>query len=140
MDCAISLCYIRVRFQHPGIREFPSGFMGMIVSFFKGTLRQHAGGSLDAVWAETPWGTMLRESTSEHAHKVDSLDVLARDPITTCELPGLDEAGMETLVFNILEGDYLERSGVKGKDDAVVFLLVNEALHTLEEIQRKERL
>lgn len=90
------------------------------------------------MWADTPFGTIRYLPGDDHVEKVEHLDVVNAEPVTTCHLPGLDEAGVETLVSNILVRGYLEKSGVHGKEDAVLYLLVNEALHTLEEIARKE--
>ena len=52
--------------------------------------------------------------------------------ITSLDLTGLDEDSTRTIVRNILQGDYLEKPGVRGKGDAVLFMLVNEAIHVLE--------
>ena len=112
----------------------------MIVTFFTGTVRTHQGEARAASWANTPFGAMLLVSGEEHAQGKEAVDVVTEDLVTTCELPGIDRPGMETIVSNILEGRFLERSGVQGKGDAVLFLLVNEAIHALEEIARKEKL
>jgi hypothetical protein len=114
--------------------------MDMIASFFTGTLRSRSGESLDAVWARTPFGAMVWVRGDEQAAVVQNIDIIREDLVTTCELPGLDREGLETLVSNILTRGYLERPGVHGKDEAVLFLLVNEAIHILEEIARKEGL
>ncbi len=112
----------------------------MKVVFFKGTVRTHVNKSCSAVWATTPFGYMVWTSEDEHAHLKGTMDVLDQEIVVELDLSGVDRAGMETLVSNILEGGYLERSGVKGKGDAVLFLLVNEAIHSLTEIARKEGL
>jgi hypothetical protein len=70
----------------------------------------------------------------------DRIDIVREELITTCELPGLDREGMETIVSNILERGYLERQGVHSKGEAVLFLLINEAIHAMEEIAHKEDL
>ncbi len=49
--------------------------------------------------------------------------------MTTLDLPGLDREGVEVITGNILKGGYLDMPGVKGKGEAVLFMLVNEALH-----------
>ncbi len=112
----------------------------MRVVFFKGTIRTQVGESREAVWASTPFGYVVCASGEEHAHVKDTMDILTQEVITELDLPGVDRAGMETLVSNILTGGYVERAGVKGKGDAILFLLVNEAIHSLSEIARKEGL
>jgi len=112
----------------------------MIVSFFTGTLASPSGEPRDAVWARTPFGVTVWRPGDEQAALAERIDIVHEELITTCELPGLDREGMETIVSNILTRGYLEKPGVYGKGEAVLFLLVNEAIHILEEIARKENL
>ena len=60
------------------------------------------------------------------------------EPVTTLDLPGLDREGVEVITGNILKGGYLDMPGVKGKGEAVLFILVNEAIHELAEIAKDE--
>ncbi len=56
----------------------------------------------------------------------------------TVNLEDLDRAGVESIVANLLAGDYLSRPGIGERDDALLFLLVNEAIHVLEQIAAAE--
>jgi len=112
----------------------------MKIVFFKGTVRTQVGNSSRAAWASTPFGYMVWDSENERAHLKDTMDILTQEVVTELNLSGVDRAGVDTLVANILAGGYLERTGVKGKGEAVLFLLVNEAIHSLNEIARKEGL
>jgi hypothetical protein len=112
----------------------------MTVVFFTGNIRMRSGDSCLAAWASTPFGYRVLVADDGQVRMLDSLHILTQDLVTELELPGVDRAGLETLVSHILTGSYLNRSGVKGKGDAVLFLLVNEAIHSLGEIARKEGL
>jgi hypothetical protein len=58
--------------------------------------------------------------------------VVSADYVTTVDLAGLDRPDVELVARAILLGGYLDRPNVKGKGDAVLFMLANEALRALD--------
>ncbi len=116
-----------------------SNFSHMIVTFYQGTLRTETGTELAVSWAETDFGvTALVSGSDELIHELEVEQIADVDPVATLDLPGLDREGVELIVENILKGRYLAMPGVKGKGEAVFFILVNEALHRLSEIAEDE--
>jgi hypothetical protein len=111
----------------------------MYAEFFTGVLKTDSGEEFRASWARTPFGcTVLREGHREPVHALEIKGVVVEENVTTVELPGLDGDMMETVVTAVLKGRILEKPGIKGKGDAVLFVLVNEALQKLEEASRDE--
>jgi hypothetical protein len=111
----------------------------MIVTFYKGTLRTKDRADAAASWAETDFGvTVLVSGSDELVHELDMEQMAAVESLATLDLPGLDREGIEVIVANILKGGYLNLPGVKGKGEAVLFILVNEAIHRLAEIAKEE--
>jgi hypothetical protein len=110
-----------------------------MVGFFKGTVRTASGECSPAAWARTPFGLVIApEEEAGPLCRLDESDIMAEEPVTVLELPGVDQETAEIVVANILAGKYLEKPGVKDKGDAVLFVLVNEALRRLDEIAREE--
>jgi len=111
----------------------------MMVIFYKGTLRTEAGVEVSVSWAETDFGvTALLSGADELIHEIDLKQITGSEPVTTFDLPGLDLEGIDVIVGNIIKGGYLDMPGVKGKGEAVLFTLVNEALQRLAEIANEE--
>jgi hypothetical protein len=111
----------------------------MIVTFYKGTLRTKDRADVATFWAETDFGvTGLPSGSDELVHELDMKQMTAVDPVVTLDLPGLDCERMDVIVESILKGGYLDMPGVKGKGEAVLFILVNEAIHRLAEIAKEE--
>ena len=111
----------------------------MMVTFYKGTLRPETGAEVAVSWAETDFGvTALVSGSDELVHEPKLEQVTDVEPVTTLDLSGLDREGVEVVIDNILKGGYLDMPGVKGKGEAVLFILVNEALHRLAEIARDD--
>jgi hypothetical protein len=111
----------------------------MMVTFYKGTLRTETGAEVAVSWAETDFGvTALISGSDELVHDLKSEQIADVEPVTTLDLPGLDREAVEVIIGNILKGGYLDMPGVKGKGEAVLFILVNEALHRLAEIAKDE--
>jgi hypothetical protein len=109
----------------------------MLVTFYKGALRTKDGSEIAVSWAETDFGVMGLASGSEDlVHEIDTGQITVIEPIAAFDLPGLDSEGVEVVVGSILKGKYLDMPGVKGKGEAVLFVLVNEALHQLAEIAK----
>lgn len=59
--------------------------------------------------------------------------VVGAQRVATVDLPGLDDETREMLVQRILLGGYLAKPGITDKEDAVLFVMLNEALQNLEE-------
>jgi hypothetical protein len=111
----------------------------MVVGFYKGALRTETGADVAVSWAETGFGMTARVAgADELLHEFNADQLIAAEPIATLELPGLDRDGIEIIVRAVLEGRYLDMPGVKGKGDALLFILVNEALHRLAEIAKDD--
>ncbi len=111
----------------------------MKVDFYKGEIDRDKSDRVRGYWAKTPYSIVaLLADETEVLVDLDRGKIVSRDLITTVHLPGLDRAGMETLVANILKGGYLTRPGVKDKEEAVLFMLANEAIHELESIDADE--
>jgi hypothetical protein len=112
----------------------------MMVTFYKGTLRTETGAEVAVSWAETDFGvTALVTGSDELIHKLKLEQISDVELVTTLDLRGLEREGVEVITGNILKGGYLDMPGVKGKGEAVLFILVNEALHRLSEIAKDER-
>lgn len=113
----------------------------MKVEFYKGVIRKKTGQELGISWAKTPLGVLAFVRPEEDfAHCFDPKEVGRSDLIVTLDLPDLDEESVRIICSNVLEGGYLERPGLRNKGDALLFVLVNEALHRLAEIAAEEEL
>lgn len=113
----------------------------MHVEFFRGVLKTGSGEESRASWARTPYGcTILKDGEREPVQELEVKGVVAEDNVTSVELPGLDREMVETIVTAVLKGRILEKPGIRGKGDAVLFVLLNEALQRLEEASRDEDL
>ncbi len=111
----------------------------MNVSFYKGVIRETPGEISYECWAETPYGTMV--CSDQEALRVGvilSPHIECADPVTTVDLTGVNLEGLEVLVANILCGGYLDKPGVRNSGESVLYILVNEALHQMEWIRKKE--
>lgn len=107
----------------------------MKVDFCRGFLRNKTRGRIPKDWARTPHGILaLTEDPPYESQFLNESDVIIDHTITTVDLTGLDEDLTNTIVRNILQGGYLDKPGVNGKGDAVLFMLVNEAIHVLESV------
>jgi hypothetical protein len=111
----------------------------MRVDFFKGVLQTDTGDEVIAYWAHTDSGdTAILDSGKETFRIKDGTDILKEELITSVDLLDLDQDLVQTIIDAILTGGYLKKPGIKGKGEAALFVLVNEALHELEEIARWE--
>lgn len=89
-------------------------------------------------WAETPSGIVtLAHEAGKGLLRIDADSILESDPVVTVNLPGIDDQALETIVENILRRGYLDKPGIRGKDEAVLFVLVNEVLTELEGLRRE---
>lgn len=111
----------------------------MRVEFCRGMIRDECGNARDAEWARTPFGLMrLTDGEDESLMPFSGDLVMEEESLTELDLPGLEREGVEVIVRNILAGKYLDKPGITGKGDAVLFVLVNEAIHALEEMAEEE--
>jgi hypothetical protein len=107
----------------------------MLVDFYKGALE--VGGSSGPQKHVVYWAAVSEEifAVSAPAYEpivdFDPAQAVEVDFITDLDLAGVDREGLVTLVGNILTGGYLDKPGVKGKGEAVLYILVNEALQAL---------
>jgi hypothetical protein len=109
----------------------------MPTQFFRGALRLPSGPVAQASWAVTQFGIFACfQGDNPQVEIVTDVQVERSDLVTEVDLGDLDRASIEALVTEILTGGYLDKPGVKGKGDAVLFVLVNEALRELEKIRR----
>lgn len=111
----------------------------MIVDLFKGLIKDASGAELEAWCARTPFGIRAVAIGGPHVVRIVEPDLTAvAEHITSLDLPGLDRESLEFLTDAILQGSYLEKPGVRGKGDAVLFMLTNDALHALDQAASRE--
>ena len=110
----------------------------MKLVFCKGTFRNASGERVAAAWAQTPSGIVaLPAEGASGLLRIDEGSILESDPLVTMDLPGLDEQAMDAVVENILRRGYLDKPGIRGKDEAIFFVLVNEVLTELEGLRQE---
>jgi hypothetical protein len=109
----------------------------MRISFFSGLIEKEQA-EFRAFWAESDFGCTYLLQGKELIQGVDIGRIVSSQLITSLELPGLEREDVGFLIQRILEGGYLEKPGVAGKGDAVLFMLVNEALHELARVADEE--
>ncbi|MFH1116069.1 MAG: hypothetical protein V1792_19315 [Pseudomonadota bacterium] len=96
-------------------------------------MRSKALGKVPMMWASTPHGMLaVAEDPPYELRLLEESDVVADHIIATVDLTDLEEGPANEIIRNILQGGYLEKPGVKDKGDAVLFMLVNEAIQVLE--------
>jgi len=106
----------------------------LIVEFCKGYVKNDAGDETAVYIAITQFDTIvIAEDSREIVSEMDAEHSVVTESITRIVLPGVDREGVEVIVGNILEGGYLTRPGSRLAGDALLFTLVNEAIHVLEE-------
>ena len=112
----------------------------MRIEFFRGRRPSEGGRPARLWWAvagEEYWVT--EEGSDEVTRGIEVPSASSVERITELELPAIDEEAVETIIVSILRGRYLEKPGVKGSGEAVLFILVNEAIQTLAEIEKGEK-
>ncbi|MEW6529308.1 MAG: hypothetical protein AB1473_00620 [Thermodesulfobacteriota bacterium] len=111
----------------------------MEVHFCRGSIQKQDGSRLECEWAVTRFGILALSDCGAHElQTVPAESVVTSETIASVDLEGLDEAGLRFVVRSILKKGHLRKPGVKGKGDAVLFVLVNEALHDLESLKQEE--
>ena len=108
----------------------------MEVEFCKGLMRDLSGRRIPGWWAVTPFGILAWSGDRERGPEYVQKQILGQsETVTTLDLAGLEKEQVEHIVRKILKGGYLDKPGVKHKGEAVLFILVNEALHELSRVQ-----
>ena len=96
-----------------------------------------AGREASAQWADTPFGSLVTYYSDEHSVEIQSFVHATRsEVVAVIDFDGVDQASVEILTQAVLMGKYLNKPGVKDKGDAVLFVVVNEALRELDKIAR----
>jgi hypothetical protein len=109
-----------------------------MIDFCEGVIELKPGKKVTAVWAHTPFGIMaVFNDEPDELHVIEPDQIVGSALVTTVDLPGLDRAGSEVIVGNILKGGYLRKPNIEDKGEAVLFILVNEAIHKLEALSDK---
>jgi hypothetical protein len=112
----------------------------MRIGFFRGWVSAVGGQAARLWWAHFGneyW--VLEEGVDEVTRGIEHPSASSVERITELELPEIDDEGVETIIVSILKGRYLEKPGVKDSEEAVLFILVNEAIQALTEIEKAER-
>jgi hypothetical protein len=107
----------------------------MKIELFKGHIQDASGTEREAWCARSDFG--VRAVCFDEPAEVriaEQARVAASDHITSLELPGLNREDLEFLLDVILQGGYLARPGVRDSGEAVLFMVVNEALHALDRV------
>ncbi len=105
----------------------------MRLQFYKITLLNRSGTERDVYYARLPFGLKIL-SADEH-EVIDSEGspfAAIGEPIADIDVEGVDSASIEVLAEAILLRGILNKPGIKGKGESVLFVLVNEALHELD--------
>jgi hypothetical protein len=111
----------------------------MRVIFHKGLLRTDTGEQVAVTWAEMDFGVIaLVAGAKELIRELDIAQITVAEAVISLDLPGLDQEGIEMIAGSILSGGYLDMPGVEGKGEAVLFVMVNEAVHRLNQIVEEE--
>jgi hypothetical protein len=112
----------------------------MKVGFFRGRVRASDDKRAKLWWAEAGsefW--IIEEGSEEVTRRLDPPEAVTVERVTELELPGVDAEGIESIIVNVLKGGYLEKPGVKGSGEAVLYMLVNEAIQRLSDIENESR-
>jgi hypothetical protein len=108
----------------------------MKIGFFRGRVSTPDGAESKLWWAQM--GTefwVSYEGSDEVRHGFEPRAVISVERITELELPDIGNEEVETIIVNILKGGYLEKPGVQGRGESLLFILVNEAIQKLSDIE-----
>ena len=113
----------------------------MRVDFFKGVVQAETGEESVVYWARATSGNVaVFDGTKKTCRLEDQGVIVDEEHVTAIDLPDLDQDLVDAVVKRVLIGGYLKKPGIKDKGEAVLFVVVNEALQQLEEIARAEEL
>jgi hypothetical protein len=111
----------------------------LLVRFCKGVFVPDEQTEVSGSWAETPFGILtLGEDPGRELQRIAADRIVTSEEVAVVDLAGAAPEAMEHIVWNILGRGLLDKPGIASKGDAVLFVLVNEVLHELEAITRKE--
>ncbi len=111
----------------------------MLVHVLRGVIRKEDQKNR-AFWAEWDAGKKMFAESMGFVQAPEDCEVVASEMVTSIDLPGIGREDAEFLIERLLEGGYLDKPGAVGKGDAILFMLVNEALHELDKLADKEHL
>jgi hypothetical protein len=111
-----------------------SSIPAMKIDLFKGLIRDASDSDVVAWCARTPFGIRaVALDCRDEILAVEPEHTSVSEHVTTLDLPGLDREALEFLMDTILQQGYLARPGVRDKGDAVLFILTNDALRSLDQ-------
>lgn len=103
-----------------------------MAKFFEGVLRSSDRTPTPIVWAESGFGNRARIGDIIRAiGNVEIAEIDEKSFVTTIDLPGLCVGDAIYLIDAILKNNYHSHPEVRGKLDAALYLLVNEAITVL---------
>jgi hypothetical protein len=109
------------------------------VRFFKGSLKRKKDPLRQCYWAVTDFGVLLlRDAECYTVKGLEPESVPCGELLASVYLEDLDRENIEFIVANLLAGNYLDRPGIGERDDSLLFVLVNEALHRLRQVEAAE--
>ncbi len=109
----------------------------MLVRFSRGVIKKE-GKEFQAFWAESDFGLRISLGASAFIEVGQAYEIVTGENVACLELPDIGREDIEFLIQRILEGNYLEKPGAAGNSDAVLFMLVNEALNELARLAAEE--
>jgi hypothetical protein len=109
----------------------------MLVHFSRGVIRQEDE-TMRAFWAEWDADLKMFVKGRGFVQPAEGYEVVTSELVTSFDLPGIGSEDVEFLIERLLEGGYLAKPGAVGKGDAILFMLVNEALHELDKLLDEE--
>ena len=90
------------------------------------------GDSLPIIWAESIFGNRGRTNSRIGSFADHEIDLITEKRlVTSIDLVGVEAEDAIFIIDSILRGRYCDRLGVRGKHDAALYLLVNEAVNRL---------
>jgi hypothetical protein len=103
-----------------------------VVFFFEGILRNSETYPLQIAWAESSFGKRGRTDSGIRIFGDSEIDqITEKRLVTSIDLVGVEAEDAIFIIDAILRGRYCDRPGVRGKHDAALYLLVNEAISRL---------
>ncbi len=105
----------------------------MRVTFCTGEIRPPDGEPVRASWGETAQGLSGIVGDEDEASPIDAAHIVSRTPMVSLDLPGLEAEDAAAIIREVLLGGFLEKPGAAGRGEALLHMVVNEALHRLDQ-------
>jgi hypothetical protein len=102
----------------------------MKIVFLRGSRMTCEGVSAEGFFAQTPIGILASGDDADSVVHVEG-DLGEISEVCALEAPGLDEEGLTALVGRALRRGYLENPAILGNGEALLFVIVNEAVHEM---------